>query len=612
MADKNLNIKVTTTSDNKGVQQTNANLQGVEKTSQGLSKSLIGLTGQSKTLTQGLSAVGVSGSTAFLAVGAAVATVTVAIVASIAAVKGFIAAVNALKPGAEFNVLKSKFDELSGGSDNSRKSLELFGKALAGNLDQTKIMQLANSLRLLGNTDQDIAKLFDVAETRTEFFGGDVDAAVEALTRFIETGAKKGALGLKIDIVELEKEMAKLGNTTVANLKNFSDEDQQLLRKQAIFALYGNSISDINKKQLDQADAFQKVNTILQDFEANLLSILAEGFEPFVRAVLELIDNAQNLFKELTGGVDIVDTLKTALKSVSTVFVNSIVPAIKSAQKASFQLFTELSKIIEQNPQIISALKLIGKVALQVASDLLSVAGFVSKVLVTIFGDVVGEINAQLKFFKEGLVTILKLIEPIASLLGFDVSGIISKIQSVQTATQTAQGPGSRGTGIGEEQVKFGKQITKNSKENNDELKTEDKLLDDILDKQKQELEILDGQISRGEASVEDAVKLNNKHTTQLQTLKTQLTEKDNIKRVDQEIFTLTEKSKNLEFERLKNFENQTNLVREAQKTFLESIRFLQGVKERVLEIQRSLDLNAAWISSFSTSEIEKSFTDRW
>lgn len=237
--------------------------------------------------------------TSMLEFGSAVGNVITGINQGIEVIKKMVTAMvdllNAAKRGAEFNILKQGFDELSGNLENSEESLKLFGNALAGNLDNKKIMEFANSFRLLGESDDEIAKFFDIAESRTELFGGNVETAIDALQRFIETGNKKGALGLKLDINAIEKEMAKLGNTTEDNLKKMSQEDQQLLRKKAIYQLYGKSLDEINQKKKDEADSITALFTLYENLKLKIESLLSTALKPFIKIINQVVDYIKDL-----------------------------------------------------------------------------------------------------------------------------------------------------------------------------------------------------------------------------------------------------------------------------------------------------------------------------
>lgn len=266
------------------------------------------------------------------------------------------------KKGAEFNILKKGFDELSGGTEQSKKSLELFGKALAGNLDNKKIMEFANSFRLLGESDDEIAKFFDIAESRTELFGGDIETAINALQRFVETGNKKGGLALKFDVNALEKEMARLGNTSVENLKKFSDEDQQLLRKQAIYNVYGKSIDDINNKKKDEADAIQFLFTQYENLKTAILSNISTALAPMITIAQQAIDKFKEMFGGLTNGnsaigkftQQIIHLVQEGFEYFVNIWSTKVWPVYQ-------QLLKAINDYLSKNPQFITALKAVGK-----------------------------------------------------------------------------------------------------------------------------------------------------------------------------------------------------------------------------------------------------------
>lgn len=285
-----------------------------------------------------LSAAGTTTAASIVAISTALAAATAA------AVKFGIELIKAAKPGAEFNVLKKGFIELSGGIEQSKKSISLFSKALAGNLDNKKIMEFANSFRLLGESDEDITKLFDIAESRTELFGGSVETAINQLQRFIETGSKKGGLGLKFDIDAIEKSMAQLGNTTVAGIKKMSDEDQQILRKQAIYQLYGKTLDEINEKKKDEADAIESLFTLYENLKLNVLSLLSTALKPFIGFIVEVVDYIDSLNLSFDGLLEKLPELQRALNFTGEVF-----------QRFGADAFNSIKTFIDANVKLLNA-----------------------------------------------------------------------------------------------------------------------------------------------------------------------------------------------------------------------------------------------------------------
>ena len=266
----------------------------------------------------------------------------------------FVDLLKVAKVGAEFNVLKRGFDDLSGGVENSADSLELFDKALAGNLPTKKVMELANSFRLLGESDTEIAQFFDIAESRTELFGGSVETAISQLQRFIETGSKKGALGLKMDISAIEKEMKNLGNTTDEGIKKMSAEDQQILRKQAVYKLYGKSLDEIKQKKKDEADAIQALFTLYENLKTSISSLVSTALKPFIGFINDIIDYIKDLNVSFDDLLDKFPEIENSLNALGKVF-----------QRFGQDAFNSITKFIDANVILVQA-------AAQIISDIIT------------------------------------------------------------------------------------------------------------------------------------------------------------------------------------------------------------------------------------------------
>lgn len=310
--------------------QNSSEFKNLEATYKGLISTKQQLRNEFKEMTGASKNSGVS----MLQFGSAVGNVITGINQGIEVVKKMVGALvdllNVAKSGAGFNVLQKGFVELSGNVENSEESLKLFKKALADNLDDKKIMQFANSFRLLGESDEDITKFFDIAERRTELFGGDVEQAITQLQRFIETGGKKGGLGLKFDVDAIVKAMAQLGNTTEDNLKKMSQEDQQILRKKAVYQLYGNTIDEINKKKKDEADSIQALFTLYENLKTKIESVISTALKPFINAINEVIDYISEIKIEFGNLNKEFPELEKSIKFLGEVFKRMGADALNS------------------------------------------------------------------------------------------------------------------------------------------------------------------------------------------------------------------------------------------------------------------------------------------
>jgi hypothetical protein len=313
-------------------------------------------------------------------------------------------------------------------------------------------MQYANSFRLLGESDDEIKKFFDIAETRTELFGGDVEQAISQLQRFIETGSKKGALGLKMDIGEIEKEMKKLGNTTDEGIKKMSAEDQQILRKQAVYKLYGKTIDEINDKKGDEADNIQRLFTLYENLKNQILSLVSTGLKPFINFINQVIDYIGQLEVKFDDLNKKFPELEKSLNFIGAVFKRMGEDALKAVKV-----------FIDANVRLIQGV------------------GFAT-------GVVIKNVVAGLVILAKGAKAIVELTNklPGISIDGSGIDSIISKLEGLSNEIAETSKVDLSTRGSVPTKDKFStKGDNKSGKEEKEELNKEQEILKQIADIQK-------------------------------------------------------------------------------------------------------------------------------
>jgi len=180
--------------------------------------------------------------------------------------------------GAELSVLKEGFNEIEGGVGKANVQLELLKKATSGNLTDAEIIKLSNATRSLGFSSEETARFMDLAERRTDLFGGSIESTTQALEKFILTGQRRSALTLNFDLEKVNETMRITSGLTEKQIQNLTDESAQRLRLQATLKVYGSSLDDINSKQNDQADTLKNITVELENAKAKLGQDLAGTF----------------------------------------------------------------------------------------------------------------------------------------------------------------------------------------------------------------------------------------------------------------------------------------------------------------------------------------------
>lgn len=218
--------------------------------------------------------------------------------------------IHALRSAAELEVYYEKFVELEGGVDKARKQLQLLRQASSGNLSDIDLVKYSNGMRLVGKTSEQTAQFLDFVERQADSAGITFEEGFSAIEKFTTTGATKGLVGIKINLVDVQREMRALTGFTNEQIDKMADEDKQLLRTNAIISLYGRSIDEINSKQKDSGDKIQSLSTAYQNFTTFLGGTLL----PIFNTVYTVYDKLDKGTKTLTGNT--LD-LKKALTGIN-------------------------------------------------------------------------------------------------------------------------------------------------------------------------------------------------------------------------------------------------------------------------------------------------------
>lgn len=204
--------------------------------------------------------------------------------------------VDLAKKGAEFKIMRDAFYELNGGIKQGAEYFELLRKASAGALDDSKLILFANKFRELGIEQETTVRLMDFAERNTEKFGGTIEEVNSKVLKFIETGKGKGFEQYGIDIQKVNKLSEELAASSGKVYSKLSAEQQQTIRTTAFLQIYGDTLENIKNKQKDNADIIASIATAFENAKLKIgefisgavaklvtwLGVSNEGFATFI------------------------------------------------------------------------------------------------------------------------------------------------------------------------------------------------------------------------------------------------------------------------------------------------------------------------------------------
>jgi predicted transcriptional regulator len=143
--------------------------------------------------------------------------------------------------GARFSELKKHFEDVRGGADNAEKSMKLFRQAAAGEMSDAELIKYANTMRDLGHSDEETAKILDFSEKVVKNYGGTMEEAEAKVRRFLETGKAKGFEGMAVSIRQVTEDAKKLAIQQGYNYEKLDDESKLVLKTTAFYNRYSSS-----------------------------------------------------------------------------------------------------------------------------------------------------------------------------------------------------------------------------------------------------------------------------------------------------------------------------------------------------------------------------------
>ncbi|MDD5362298.1 MAG: hypothetical protein PHN88_09210 [Ignavibacteria bacterium] len=259
--------------------------------------------------------------------------------------------------GAMEENMRNFFDKMNGGSEEAGRKFAKLRQVTAGTFTEKEILQYINRLDELGYSTEQSTKILSQSHEMWKNNGRDIQDSTNKIIQFIETGRGRALNKIGIDVSKINQEMERLAKTQGATLKNYDDENLKLLRKEAYFNVMKKSYDDINEKEKTNADWIKWVGAAYEDLKDIIGALIAEGIVPFIQYGSKVIDKVKEIILEVFGGNEefkrmkdaVIKLIKEGLERLWQIFEEKIAPNLKI-------FIRDIKNIIEQNPELISAL----------------------------------------------------------------------------------------------------------------------------------------------------------------------------------------------------------------------------------------------------------------
>lgn len=256
--------------------------------------------------------------------------------------RGFQVAHQLAKQGAELQVARQAFDKYSGGVENARRNLELLRIASSGNLDDTRVMHLANRFLALGYNINQVAQIFSMAENAGDEFGVSMEEGIEKILRFTETGKGRGFEKFGVDISNVNKKTIELAGGSKELYEALDLEGQQLLRTKALLDAHGESLDKIITKQKGLDDKLASNESGFSNLSATIGNAGLKVFGSQLDGVSVALDKMQN--KTDKAGYSLSDYFQVVGKYTT---VAGLISMFKSAADVTSYWDTKLRSITQ-------------------------------------------------------------------------------------------------------------------------------------------------------------------------------------------------------------------------------------------------------------------------
>ncbi|MBM4158585.1 MAG: hypothetical protein FJ216_07385 [Ignavibacteria bacterium] len=246
------------------------------------------------------------------------------------------------------------------------QDIELFKKAVAGTVSEAGLIKLSNQASDLGLSLKEQALLFSLAEDAADRYGSSTVEGFEKVL-FATEGSSKGLKALGIQKAEYDKMVEKLTRQMGGEIesiqdetgarqiliKNLDAEEQKRIRVNAILALTGVTLDDVNQKQMDSADKIENLSVKFEEAKEKIGGLGLHVLQPLID-LFSSLDSGVAAFTitviGLAGAIAVVLPALTALKAslialnVETGGILLIIGAIVTAGFAVWQLASHIDE----------------------------------------------------------------------------------------------------------------------------------------------------------------------------------------------------------------------------------------------------------------------------
>lgn len=257
------------------------------------------------------------------------------------------------KAGAEFQVMRTHFEKVSGSIKQAADDMDLLKTAVSGNLNEQEIMMFTNKMREMNKTTQESAQVLDFAERMTDKLGGTIEDATAKVFRYIETGKGKGFEQMGVSIALVNQRVEELAVSQGKTTATMEAEELATLRLTVFMDMYGDSIDNIKKKQPELDDKLIASEKNFDNLKFKIGILLAEGLEPTITALGKLatifdgtassMKPVDDMLKKISTGLIGTKDLLNALTSPFTTLYNMLTVKLPSAIDILTRSFADIS-----------------------------------------------------------------------------------------------------------------------------------------------------------------------------------------------------------------------------------------------------------------------------
>ena len=225
--------------------------------------------------------------------------------------------------GSQVAMMRSHFDKVNGGLDKATEKFNLLKKASGGQWDDKQILSYVNRLDELNFTTKQSTQILDLANEKEHELGIKMDDATDRMTRFIETGNRRGLPQLGISYVDVMKKAEELAKKEKLRYDHLDLESQRQVRLNALLILYGRNMEDIKNKTQSDVDKLESLNATYRNSEIALGQFISKGLLKLEdhlglssKAAMDFVVKAKTIGSAAVDILPAIGGLAIALKSL--------------------------------------------------------------------------------------------------------------------------------------------------------------------------------------------------------------------------------------------------------------------------------------------------------